>query len=84
MRADHGYNMESRAIRDLIQIMSSYDPTSRREFLQFITGVYIVEQFSGAVQLRLTGILDFIAFHRRPQATNWRVSRASSTSDSSS
>ncbi|EGG06319.1 uncharacterized protein MELLADRAFT_48491 [Melampsora larici-populina 98AG31] len=38
MRADHGYNMESRAIRDLIQIMSTYDVTSRREFLQFITG----------------------------------------------
>ncbi|KAH9821476.1 hypothetical protein DFH28DRAFT_1078835 [Melampsora americana] len=38
MRADHGYNMESRAIRDLIQIMSTYGVTSRREFLQFITG----------------------------------------------
>lgn len=38
MRADHGYNMESRAIRDLIHIMSTYDVTSRREFLQFITG----------------------------------------------
>ncbi|MBW0499959.1 hypothetical protein O181_039674, partial [Austropuccinia psidii MF-1] len=38
MRADHGYNMESAAIRGLIQIMSSYDVPSRRQFLQFITG----------------------------------------------
>lgn len=38
MRADHGYNMESAAIKGLISIMSSYDVPSRRQFLQFITG----------------------------------------------
>ncbi|OAV92326.1 hypothetical protein, variant [Puccinia triticina 1-1 BBBD Race 1] len=38
MRADHGYNMDSAAIRGLINIMSSYDVPSRRQFLQFITG----------------------------------------------
>ncbi|KAI7940474.1 hypothetical protein MJO28_014126 [Puccinia striiformis f. sp. tritici] len=38
MRADHGYNMDSAAIRGLINIMSTYDVPSRRQFLQFITG----------------------------------------------
>ncbi|KAH9944969.1 uncharacterized protein BXZ73DRAFT_38598 [Epithele typhae] len=38
LKADHGFNVESRAIRDLIEIMSEYDATSRRSYLQFITG----------------------------------------------
>ncbi|EJD07256.1 uncharacterized protein FOMMEDRAFT_71851 [Fomitiporia mediterranea MF3/22] len=38
MKADHGFNMESPAIRDLVSIMSEYDEISRRRFLQFITG----------------------------------------------
>ncbi|KAL5537204.1 UFD4 [Sanghuangporus sanghuang] len=38
MKADHGFNMESPAVRDLVYIMSKYDEPSRRRFLQFITG----------------------------------------------
>jgi E3 ubiquitin-protein ligase TRIP12 len=38
LKADHGFHVESRAIRDLVEIMSSYDPPMRRAFLQFITG----------------------------------------------
>ncbi|KAF8906204.1 hypothetical protein CPB84DRAFT_1813845 [Gymnopilus junonius] len=38
LKADHGFNVESRAIRDLIEIMSDYDPPARRAYLQFITG----------------------------------------------
>ncbi|KAH9851913.1 hypothetical protein C2E23DRAFT_904051 [Lenzites betulinus] len=38
LKADHGFNVESRAIRDLVEIMSEYDPSTRRSFLQFITG----------------------------------------------
>ncbi|KAL0059411.1 Ubiquitin fusion degradation protein 4 [Marasmius tenuissimus] len=38
LKADHGFNPESRAIRDLIGVMAEYDPQSRREYLQFITG----------------------------------------------
>lgn len=30
--------MESRAIRDLIEVMSTYDASTRRDYLQFITG----------------------------------------------
>ncbi|KAI0079345.1 HECT-domain-containing protein [Panus rudis PR-1116 ss-1] len=38
LKADHGFNVESRAIRDLVEIMSEYDVPSRRSYLQFITG----------------------------------------------
>ncbi|PIL24628.1 transporter [Ganoderma sinense ZZ0214-1] len=38
LKADHGFNVESRAIRDLIEIMADYDAPTRRSYLQFITG----------------------------------------------
>ncbi|KAF9245359.1 hypothetical protein BU15DRAFT_85677 [Melanogaster broomeanus] len=38
IKADHGFNGESRSIRDLIDLMSEFDATTRRDFLQFITG----------------------------------------------
>jgi E3 ubiquitin-protein ligase TRIP12 len=38
IKADHGFNVESKAIRDLIEIMTTYDKAGRRDFLQFITG----------------------------------------------
>jgi E3 ubiquitin-protein ligase TRIP12 len=38
LKADHGFNPESRAIRDLMEIMAEYNPSTRRDFLQFITG----------------------------------------------
>ncbi|KAF9479594.1 hypothetical protein BDN70DRAFT_906231 [Pholiota conissans] len=38
LKADHGFNVESRAIRDLVEIMSEYDQPTRRALLQFITG----------------------------------------------
>lgn len=38
MKADHGYNSDSRVVRDLIDVMSSYTKEERRQFLQFMTG----------------------------------------------
>ena len=38
IKADHGFNVESRAIHDLLDIMSEYDLPTRRSYLQFITG----------------------------------------------
>ena len=38
LKADHGFHVESRAIRDLVEIMSEYDAPTRRSYLQFITG----------------------------------------------
>lgn len=38
MKADHGFNMDSKTIRNLLQVMSEYSPTERRDFLQFVTG----------------------------------------------
>ncbi|CAM1505703.1 Fc.00g113400.m01.CDS01 [Cosmosporella sp. VM-42] len=38
MKADHGYNMDSKTVKNLLQTMSEFDPTQRRDFLQFTTG----------------------------------------------
>ena len=38
VKADHGFNVESRAIHDLLDIMSDFDLPMRRSYLQFITG----------------------------------------------
>lgn len=38
IKADHGYNMDSRSVKNLLQVMSEFDLNERREFLQFITG----------------------------------------------
>ncbi|KAJ7625532.1 hypothetical protein FB45DRAFT_921679 [Roridomyces roridus] len=38
LKADHGFNGESRAIRDLVEILSEYDTAARRNYLQFVTG----------------------------------------------
>jgi E3 ubiquitin-protein ligase TRIP12 len=38
LKADHGFNVESRAIRNLVDIMAEYDVPTRRAYLQFITG----------------------------------------------
>jgi E3 ubiquitin-protein ligase TRIP12 len=38
LKADHGFTGESRAIQNLVQIMSEFDASTRRNYLQFITG----------------------------------------------
>ena len=38
IKADHGYNMDSRSVRNLLQTMSEMTIDQRRDFLQFITG----------------------------------------------
>lgn len=38
IKADHGYNMDSKSVRNLLQTMSGLTPSERREFLQFTTG----------------------------------------------
>lgn len=35
---DHGYNHESRAIKYLFEVLSSYNVEEQRKFLQFVTG----------------------------------------------
>ncbi|XP_044752969.1 E3 ubiquitin-protein ligase TRIP12 isoform X2 [Coccinella septempunctata] len=37
-RPDHGYNADSRAIRFLFEVLSSYDREEQRLFVQFLTG----------------------------------------------
>ena len=38
IKADHGYNMDSKSVRNLLHTMSELTPTQRRDFLQFTTG----------------------------------------------
>ncbi|XP_045472150.1 E3 ubiquitin-protein ligase TRIP12 isoform X2 [Harmonia axyridis] len=37
-RPDHGYNADSKAIRFLFEVLSSYDREEQRRFVQFLTG----------------------------------------------
>ncbi|KAI3321206.1 HECT-domain-containing protein [Xylariaceae sp. AK1471] len=38
IKADHGFNMDSKSVKNLLQTMSELSPTQRRDFLQFTTG----------------------------------------------
>jgi E3 ubiquitin-protein ligase TRIP12 len=38
IKADHGYNLDSKSVRNLLQVMSELSEEDRRCFLQFITG----------------------------------------------
>lgn len=38
IKADHGFRPESRAFKNLLNIMSGFNKEERRQFLQFITG----------------------------------------------
>jgi len=38
IRADHGFNMDSKSVKNLLQVMSELSPAEHREFLQFVTG----------------------------------------------
>lgn len=44
IKADHGYNLDSRAVKNLIDVMSSYTVEERRAFLQlYVYHVHLVE-----------------------------------------
>nr|KMM65153.1 thyroid hormone receptor interactor 12 [Coccidioides posadasii RMSCC 3488] len=38
IKADHGFNMDSRSVRNLLETMSNFTLQQRRDFLQFVTG----------------------------------------------
>lgn len=38
VKADHGFQSESRAFKNLLEVMSEFSKEERRQFLQFITG----------------------------------------------
>ena len=38
IKADHGYNLDSKSVRNLLTIMSTLTMQERRDFLQFVTG----------------------------------------------
>lgn len=38
IKADHGFNLDSPAVRNLLQVMTELSSTNRRDFLQFVSG----------------------------------------------
>ncbi|KAL9091345.1 MAG: hypothetical protein Q9159_001429 [Coniocarpon cinnabarinum] len=38
IKADHGYNLDSKSVRNLLQAMTEFNAQERRDFLQFVTG----------------------------------------------
>lgn len=38
IKADHGFNMDSKSVQNLLQVMSELTLQQRRDFLQFVTG----------------------------------------------
>lgn len=38
IKADHGFNMDSKSVKNLLQTMNELTMSERREFLQFTTG----------------------------------------------
>ena len=38
IKADHGFNMDSNSVKNLLQTMSELSLPERRDFLQFTTG----------------------------------------------
>jgi E3 ubiquitin-protein ligase TRIP12 len=38
IKADHGFNMDSKSVKNLLQTMSELSLSERRDFLQFTTG----------------------------------------------
>lgn len=38
IKADHGFNMDSKSVKNLLQVMSELTAAQRRDFLQFVTG----------------------------------------------
>lgn len=37
-RPDHGYSHDSKAVQMLFEVLSTYDTTEQRQFIQFVTG----------------------------------------------
>ena len=38
VKADHGFNLDSKSVKNLLTTMSEFDAAHRRDFLQFVTG----------------------------------------------
>ena len=57
VKADHGFNMDSKSVKNLLQTMSELTPTQRRDFLQFTTGSPKLP-IGGMSLLHLTFVVD--------------------------
>jgi len=64
LKADHGFNGESRSIRELIELMTEFDSCTRRNYLQFITGSPKLP-IGGSCPLIVLRLLPFMYFCSR-------------------
>lgn len=70
IKADHGFNMDSKSVRNLLQAMSEFASQERRDFLQFVTGspkLPIGGKLKNAHHrklLRRRQLIIFILFHK--------------------
>ena len=80
LKADHGFNVESRAIRDLVETMSEYNPLMRRAYLQFITGSPKLpiggESYSYFMSYISPNLIDELTRFPRIEPTPYRRSQA--------
>ena len=56
IKADHGFNMDSKSVKNLLQTMSELTLPERRDFLQFTTGspkLPIGGKYCGLFQIKL-------------------------------
>lgn len=67
IKADHGFNMDSKTVKNLLQTMSELTPSQRRDFLQFTTGspkLPIGGRFSSTYLLLALLITNFLQVSR--------------------
>ncbi|KAI0433716.1 HECT-domain-containing protein [Xylaria sp. FL1042] len=61
IKADHGFNMDSKSVKNLLQTMSELTPAQRRDFLQFTTG---------SPKLPIGGMHNCVCFHDNSLTTD--------------
>lgn len=78
LRADHGFSMESKPVKEVLDIMNTFSEADRRSFLRFATGsprlpvggvsnVHRTSSYPNIVVLRIPSITS--ASHHRAQAS---------------
>lgn len=55
-RPDHGYSHDSRAVQFLFEVLSTYDTTEQRQFMQFVTGTPRLPVGGNAKKLLLSNL----------------------------
>ena len=63
IKADHGFNMDSKSVKNLLQTMSELTLPERRDFLQFTTGSPKLP-IGGMQSLAVTELIEMLTYDR--------------------